>query len=142
MKAVAVVHDLIIGSRIAEAARRATAELRLAGDVNALPPVAEVDLLLVDWSERQPDWGDRLRTWRSSSGDAHLTVVLFGPHTDLAAHAAARESGLGPMMARSKLVADLDRLLKDQPGEGAQRLRINEQGHVVSRFIDVDPDQR
>jgi hypothetical protein len=38
-------------------------------------------------------------------------VVLFGPHTDLAAHAEARAAGLGPMLARSKLLADLPTLL-------------------------------
>ena len=34
-------------------------------------------------------------------------IILFGPHTDLDAHAAAREAGLGPMRARSALVAGL-----------------------------------
>jgi hypothetical protein len=38
-------------------------------------------------------------------------VILFGRHTDLEAHAAAREAGLGPMWARSKLVTELSDLI-------------------------------
>jgi hypothetical protein len=40
-------------------------------------------------------------------------VILFGPHGDLEAHAAARATGLGPMIARSKLVADLPTLVTE-----------------------------
>jgi hypothetical protein len=57
--------------------------------------------VLVDWSARQPDWADALRRLSSPR------LVLFGPHTDLEAHAAARDAGLGPMWARSKLLASL-----------------------------------
>jgi hypothetical protein len=38
--------------------------------------------------------------------------VLFGPHADLEAHDDARASGLGPMMARSKLFASLPSLMR------------------------------
>jgi hypothetical protein len=37
--------------------------------------------------------------------------VLFGPHTDLDAHAAARDAGLGPMRARSAFFGALPELL-------------------------------
>ena len=39
-------------------------------------------------------------------------VILFGRHTDLEAHADARAAGLGPMWARSKLVAELPQLMR------------------------------
>ena len=39
-------------------------------------------------------------------------LILFGPHTDLEAHADARAAGLGPMWARSKLVAELQALME------------------------------
>jgi hypothetical protein len=50
--------------------------------------------------------------------DALLTriasrVILFGPRTDLEAHAAARAAGLGPMWARSKVIAGLPSLLRE-----------------------------
>jgi hypothetical protein len=61
--------------------------------------------VLVDWSARQPHWADALRRL---SGPR---LVLFGPHTDLEAHAAARDAGLGPMWARSRLLSGLASLL-------------------------------
>lgn len=69
-------------------------------------------MLLVDWGDRAADWGDRIAAWCAGAPEsARPRVLLFGPHVDLAAHAAARAAGLGPMLARSKLVADLPTLL-------------------------------
>jgi hypothetical protein len=77
---------------------------------DALPPPSEVDLVVVDWASRQADWPAALATWRRRAGDARL--ILFGPHVDLEAHAAARASGLGPMWARSRLIRDLPGLIR------------------------------
>jgi len=38
---------------------------------------------------------------------------LFGPHTDLASHRAARDTGLGPMRARSAFFVALPELLAE-----------------------------
>lgn len=94
--------DLLLFSRIESAATAAEATLLRVDAPGDLPD--QLDLVLVDWSARQPGWADALR----DRTDAHL--VLFGPHTDLEAHAAARTAGLGPMLARSKLVAGLGSL--------------------------------
>ncbi len=106
MKAAAVVSDLMTFSRIESAARVAGVELARVDSPRDIPPGAE--LVVVDWSAREPDWADALK------GRAGGRVILFGPHTDLEAHAAARAAGLGPMMARSKLVADLPGLMIDR----------------------------
>ena len=104
--------DLIITSRISEAAARGGAELHRFVDPEQLPPPSEVDLLLVDWGDRRPDWAKRLTFWESAAPpDAMPRIILFGPHVDFEAHAAARATGLGPMWARSKLLADLPSLL-------------------------------
>ena len=103
MRAGAVIGDLIFFSRIAAAADDAAIELVRTDDPTQLP--AELDLVLVDWSARRPGWGDALRSRRAGR------VILFGPHTDLAAHADARAAGLGPMWARSKLIAELPDLM-------------------------------
>jgi hypothetical protein len=104
--------DLWIATRIADAGARAGVEVRRYDDPDEVPPVSDVRLLLVDWSERRPDWGDRLTAWcRDAPQTAQPRLILFGPHTDLAAHADARATGLGPMWARSKLVADLETLI-------------------------------
>jgi hypothetical protein len=103
MRVGAVITDLMLFSRMESAATQADATLVRVDTPAELPP--DLDLVLVDWSARQPGWADALQ--------AHPVprVILFGPHTDLEAHAAARAAGLGPMMARSKLVADLAGLM-------------------------------
>jgi hypothetical protein len=99
--------DLIIASRVLEAAARAGVEAVRVDEPAALPAA---DLLLVDWAQRTHEWGPALVAWRSSAPPA-ARLILFGPHTDLAAHADARAAGLGPMWARSKLLTELPSLL-------------------------------
>ncbi|HET8776900.1 MAG TPA: hypothetical protein VFN76_04485 [Candidatus Limnocylindria bacterium] len=103
MKVAAVVRDLMLFSRIESAARVAGSELARVDAPSDIP--ADADLVLVDWSAREPDWADALRVL---SGPR---VIVFGPHTDLEAHAAARDAGLGPMWARSRLMGQIARLL-------------------------------
>jgi hypothetical protein len=80
-----------------------------------LPPAAGVRLLLVDWGSRDPSWAEAIRRWRDDAAGpvANTTIVVFGPHTDLEAHAAAREAGIGPMKARSALFAALPGMLAE-----------------------------
>jgi hypothetical protein len=103
MKVGAVISDLMLFSRIESAATDADATLVRVDAPADLPP--DIDLVLVDWSARQPGWADALK------GRASGRVVLFGPHTDIEAHADARASGLGPMWARSRLLSQLGALL-------------------------------
>ena len=112
MTVAVVSRDLMIATRIADAGARAGVEVHRFDDPSQLPPAGEVSLVLVAWDERHPDWGERLTAWCAGAPQsAQPRVVLFGPHTDLAAHAEARAAGLGPMWARSKLLADLPSLL-------------------------------
>jgi hypothetical protein len=113
---VAITTDLMIGSRIHAAAERAGAELAILDTPSGLEPLDDADVVLVDWSARQPGWGTALRAW----ADRHRPdrpparprrLILFGRHTDLAAHAEARTQGLGPMWARSKLIAELPSII-------------------------------
>ncbi len=107
MRVAAVMTDLMLYSRIDSAAIAAGATLIRVDTPSALPD--DLDLVLVDWSARQADWADALRARTTSR------VILFGQHTDLAAHADARAAGLGPMWARSKLLSELSRLLSVVP---------------------------
>ena len=102
MRVGAVIDDLMLFSRIDAAAVAADASLVRVSSPADLP--AELDLVLVDWSARDPSWSDALR-----ASDAR--VILFGRHTDLEAHADARAAGIGPMWARSKLVSELPSLM-------------------------------
>lgn len=100
--------DLIFASRVAAAAERHQTDFGRVDTPAELPPPAGVRLLLVDWAERQPEWAEAIATW---AGGGTPRVIVFGPHTDLEAHAAARDAGIGPMWARSKLFSSLDALL-------------------------------
>ena len=112
MTVAVVARDLMIATRIADVGVRAGVEVLRFDDPAQLPAAAEVSLLLVAWDERGPDWGSGLLAWCASAPkSARPRVVLFGPHTDLAAHADARAAGLGPMWARSKLIAEIPSLL-------------------------------
>ena len=102
MKVAAVMSDLMLFSRIDSAANAAGASLVRVDSPGDLPD--DLGLVLVDWSARQPGWADALPAGRTR-------VILFGQHTDLDAHAAARAAGLGPMWARSKLVSSLPSLM-------------------------------
>ncbi len=106
MRVAAVISDLMLYSRIESAATNAGASLVRLDSPADLPP--DLDLVLVDWSARQPDWADALRVRTGQR------VILFGQHTDLEAHADARAAGLGPMWARSKLLTELPGLVADR----------------------------
>ena len=105
MRVAAVISDLMLYSRIESATTAAGASLLRLDSPADLS--VDFDLVLVDWSARRTDWADALVP---ASGSI-TRVILFGQHTDLEAHAAARAAGLGPMWARSKLVTELPGLL-------------------------------
>ena len=108
MRVAAVMSDLMLFSRIESAASAANASLIRVDSPSDLSD--DLGLVLVDWSSRRPDWADALAVWHDRSASR---LILFGQHTDLEAHAAARAAGLGPMWARSKLIADLQSLLHE-----------------------------
>jgi hypothetical protein len=102
--------DLMTVSRLESLVSSAGGRLTRVDGPHGLPPADSTDLLLVDWSERDANWGTLITDWREAATSAPR-IVLFGPHTDLEAHAAAQASGLGPMKARSALLAGLPAIL-------------------------------
>ena len=118
MRVVALSRDLILASRILGQATASGHDAQLIGDPAALPPPAEVDLLFVNWADREPAWGERLTAWRDAAPTGSVPrVVAYGPHSDLEAHAAAKAADLGPMWARSRLVSALPGMLANAPAE-------------------------
>ena len=102
----------MLGSRVAAAATKAGVDIRRIDSPAFLPPPATVSLVLVDWSERESDWGAQLAEWRASP-TAGTRLILYGAHVDLRAHAEAAQYGIGPMWGRSKLVASLSTLFRN-----------------------------
>jgi hypothetical protein len=102
-----VARDLIIATRIGEAAADLGHEVVRVDDPADLPPAAEGLVAFVDWGSRRPGWGASLSAWLASAEPTRPRLVVFGPHTDVEAHRAARSAGIGPMVARSKLVTSL-----------------------------------
>lgn len=108
MSLVAIVaRDLIIATRIGEAAAAAGHEVVRVDDPADLPPARATSVAFVDWGSRQPGWAEDLAAWAEGAIEARPRLVVFGPHTDVEAHREARSAGIGPMVARSKLVASL-----------------------------------
>ncbi|HYI66749.1 MAG TPA: hypothetical protein VEW95_07500 [Candidatus Limnocylindrales bacterium] len=107
MRVAAVISDLMLYSRIESACSAAGATLDRMDSPGGLAD--DHDIILVDWSARRPEWADALTAWRARTPQPRL--ILFGQHTDLEAHAAARGAGLAPMVARSRLLSMLPQLL-------------------------------
>lgn len=112
MRIAAVTPDLMTFSRIEAAATAAGHVVHRADAPFDLPPAIAVDLVLVDWGARGDSWGRDLQTWKAEGSDALPRIIAFGPHTDLVAHAAAREVSLAPVWARSRLFSSLPGLFR------------------------------
>lgn len=109
---VALVRDLMTASRIESLVAGAGAIVMRVDAPDQLPHAGEVEVLVVDWGDREPGWGAAIAAWRDGAEEGRRPrIVLFGPHTDLASHRAARDTGLGPMRARSAFFANLPDLL-------------------------------
>jgi len=120
-----VARDLMIATRISDAATAAGRTSVRVDTPAELPPAASVSIVFVDWASREPGWGEWLAAWCT---DAPLSVqpriIVFGPHSDLEAHAEARAAGIGPMLARSRLVSRLPELVSSprvDPADGPKR---------------------
>ncbi|MEO6578625.1 MAG: hypothetical protein ABIO99_06990 [Candidatus Limnocylindria bacterium] len=101
--------DLMMLSRIDAASAAVSADFERVDEPRQIAGDDQPGLVLVDWSAREPSWAEELVAWHASAPAARL--ILFGRHTDLEAHADARAAGLGPMWARSKLLAGLPALM-------------------------------
>jgi hypothetical protein len=98
-----VARDLIVATRIAALAEASGHEVVRVDEPRDLPAAGSVMAVFVDWGDRAAGWGDAIRRWKDVEGSHPPRVVLFGPHSDLAAHADAAAHRIGPMIARSRL---------------------------------------
>ena len=141
MRVVAIGTDLLIGSKLESVSMAAGADFARVAGPGGLPSAPQIDLLLVDWSDATPDWASALAEWRAAAGTFAPRMYVFGPHTDLAAHAQVRAAGLGPMRARSWILSQLPTLVASAPASpansGQQSARVAGSG-PPGRGTDAD----
>lgn len=109
---IAVVDDLMFGSRIRSAAGQAgvtTVFVRAAGDLAARAVGA--DLILLDLATRWLDAPVVIRALKADPLTAAVPIVAFGPHVEADALMAARTAGADRVVARSAFVRMLPELL-------------------------------
>ncbi len=106
---VALVPDLLAGSRIEEAARRLGTETTTASSepeaINLLNDGAR--LLIVDLSERGLDLGALAQAARTSG----TAIIAFGPHVDTARSREALAAGIERVYARSRFLRETQAVL-------------------------------
>ncbi len=108
---IAVVTDLFFQSRIAAAGRAAGRRVRFLSTVPPDDHKSSFALALVDL-----DAGiDVLSAIRRLKASSASPVVAFGPHVDVDGRRAARAAGADRVLAKSRFVTELPRLLGASP---------------------------
>jgi hypothetical protein len=117
MDVVAVVVDLYFQSRILAAAKAANRSVRFLADVSRLPPAVGVVPALVDLDAP----GDVLASIRGLRAGGYAPIIAFGPHVDTTGRKAAREAGATRVLAKSRFVTELPRLMREAPSADPDR---------------------
>ena len=110
---VAVVNDLMFGSRIRSAAEHAgvrTLFVRTPAELQA--SAAEAHLVLLDLETRWLDAPAAVRALKATAATAAVPVIAFGSHVNGEALQEARAAGADRVLARSAFVKVLPDLLR------------------------------
>jgi CheY-like chemotaxis protein len=110
---VAVVNDLMFGSRIRAAAQIANVNTQFVRSADALAEAAAgADLILLDLETRWLDAPVSIAALKAAAATASIPIVAFGSHVDGAALVAARDAGADRALARSAFVRVLPDLMR------------------------------
>jgi CheY-like chemotaxis protein len=112
---VAVVDDLIFGSRIRAAADQLGVRVAFARSPDALQALAaDARLILLDLETRWLDAAQQIARLKASPSTASVPITAFAPHVRGAALMAARAAGADRVLARSAFVKVLPELLRGE----------------------------
>ncbi len=113
---VALVPDLLVGSRIDEAARRIDAVLESLGwDTHVKAALAKpTDVLIIDLGVAGLD----LNTIVAEARAHNVPIVAFGPHVDFELLKAAKDAGMDDVYPRSSFLKDLHEILSERVSNG------------------------
>lgn len=109
---VAVITDVFFQMRIVAAARAAGRSVQFSSSVAELAQMPLTGLILVDLDAEL----DVLAAIRSVERSPNTLIVAFGPHVDTERRKAARGAGADRVLAKSKFVTELPRLMTRDAG--------------------------
>ncbi len=115
----ALVQDLFFSSKIGETLRHLGYPAFVTGRVDDFEDQVRREppgLALVDLGLRGVDWVGAIQRLRATQELADLPIIAFGPHRDLDLRERALEAGCTEVVANSKFVTDLPRLVERYTG--------------------------
>ena len=113
--AVALITDLFFTSRISAAARKASRQVRFVRSAPELDGIEEPSVVLVDL-DADVDVIEMIRVIAGRGWAA--SIIAFGPHLDTVKRKAARAAGADRVLAKSKFVTELPRIMEGQQTSG------------------------
>ena len=109
---VAVVNDLMFGSKIRAAAQQQNIPITFARSSAALhEQAADASLLLLDLNTRWLDAAPEIRALKTNPATQHVRIIAFGSHVDSETLIGARDAGADRVMANSAFVSMLNELI-------------------------------
>lgn len=122
MSVIALVDDLMFLSRIREAARRQSLEVKAVRTADGLVEAcrAGARVVIVDLDSRRLPSADALAALRADPALAGVPTIGFFSHVEVERAREAREFGCATVLPRSAFVQRLDALLASPSGDGRE----------------------
>lgn len=110
---IAVVNDLMFGSRVRAAAEQHGIPVAFARSSQALHEQASgASLILLDLNTRWLRPAEEIRALKANAATRHVRIIAFGSHLSVESLTAARAAGADRVMANSAFVQALPDLLR------------------------------
>ena len=110
---VMLIPDLLFSVRVADTARALGHTSHEAADAQELVSAAHNDAaaIVIDTQARS-EWQDAVQQLKADPSTAHIPVLAFGPHVDVAASRAAVGAGCDRIVTRGKFAREMPQLLQ------------------------------
>ncbi len=111
---VAVIGDLLFGSRVQAALSATGHDVRLVGDpVRASGEVPSADVVVVDLTDARVDPAELLGMLRSQAGSERARALAFYSHVDVDTRRRALDAGFDVVVPRSRMARESPRLIAE-----------------------------
>ncbi len=119
---VAVIGDLLFGSRVQAALSAAGHDVRLVGDpVRASGELASADVVVVDLTDARADPAEALGMVRSQAGGERARALAFYSHVDVDTRRRALDAGFDVVVPRSRMAREGPQLIAELLDGGSER---------------------